>query len=59
VQRNAMRAIDERTMFRALVETDPDATSTLDPGALDRCFDDRAALAHVGEVIARLDRLDP
>ncbi len=59
VQRNAMRAFDDRTMFRELVEADPDVTATLDAGALDRCFDDRATLTNVGAVIARLDRLDP
>lgn len=59
VQRNAMRAIDERTMFRQLVESDPVVTETLGSEAIERCFDDRGALAHVGEVIARLDRLDP
>ncbi len=29
------------------------------PEVLERCFDDRAWLGHVGEVIARLERLDP
>ena len=57
IQRNALRAADERTSLRALVEADPEVTDVLDTAALDRCFDDRAALGHVTEVIARLDRL--
>jgi adenylosuccinate lyase len=59
VQRNALRAADERTSFRDFVEADPDVTAVLDAGTLGRCFDDRAALTHVADVIARLDRLDP
>ncbi len=59
VQRNALRAADERTSFRDLVEADPDVTAVLDAETLERCFDDRAALTHVADVIARLDRLDP
>ena len=59
VQRNAMRALDERVQFRELVAADPEVSGTLDRDAIDRCFDDRAALAHVPEVIARLERLDP
>jgi len=59
VQRNALRAADERTDFRPLVEADPEVTAALSPDALERCFDDRAWLTHVDEVIARLERLDP
>jgi adenylosuccinate lyase len=59
VQRTAMRALDERVPFRGLAEADPDVSRTLDAAAIARCFDDRAALRHVPEVIARLERLDP
>ncbi len=59
VQRNALRAADERTTLRSLVEADVAVTAILDADALDRCFDDRAWLVHVDEVIARLARLDP
>jgi adenylosuccinate lyase len=59
VQRNALRAADERSSFRDLVEADPEVTAVLDAETLERCFDDRAALTHVADVIARLDRLDP
>jgi adenylosuccinate lyase len=59
VQRNAMRATDERVAFRSLVEADPEVTAVLAPEAIDHCFDDRAWLTHVKDVIARLERLDP
>jgi adenylosuccinate lyase len=59
VQRNAMRALDERVAFRSLVEADAEITGTLSPAAIEHCFDDRAWLTHVDEVIARLQRLDP
>jgi adenylosuccinate lyase len=59
VQRNALRAADERSAFRELVEADPEVTNVLSADALDRCFDDRAWLTHVDQVIARLDRLAP
>ena len=59
VQRNALRAADERVAFRSLVEADPEVSATLTPDAIERCFDDRAWLTHVDEVIARLESLDP
>jgi adenylosuccinate lyase len=59
VQRNALRAFDERVGFRALVEADPAVTAVLPAEALAQCFDDAAWLAHVPEVMARLERLDP
>jgi adenylosuccinate lyase len=59
VQRNALRAFDERTEFRTLVEADPEVTAALDPDQIAHCFDDRAWLTHVGEIITRLERLDP
>ncbi len=59
VQRNALRAFDERVSFRELIEADPDVTATLTPEAIEHCFDDRAWLSHVQGVIARLERLDP
>jgi adenylosuccinate lyase len=59
VQRDAMQAADERTPFRPIVEADPEIAAVLSSEALARCFDDRAWLTHVDEVMARLDRLDP
>jgi adenylosuccinate lyase len=58
VQRHAMRALDERRSFHELVAADPDVGVALDAATLERCFDDRAGLEHVPEVIARLERLD-
>ena len=59
VQRSALRAFDERIHFRGLIEADPEVTAILTPEAIGRCFDDRAWLIHVRDVIARLERLDP
>jgi adenylosuccinate lyase len=59
VQRNAMRAYDERLGFRELVEADPEVAATLTPEAIEHCFDDHAWLTHARTVIARLERLDP
>ncbi len=58
VQRHALRAADERSALRAAVEADPEVTGVLSAETLERCFDDRAWLTHVDEVIARLERLD-
>jgi adenylosuccinate lyase len=58
VQRNALRAFDERVSFRQLIEADAEVAGTLTPEALEHCFDDRAWLTHVEAVIARLERLD-
>ena len=58
VQRDALRAADERTSFRAIVEADAQVTAVLTALAIERCFDDRAGLEHIDEVIARLDRLE-
>jgi adenylosuccinate lyase len=66
VQRDALQTADgraagraERATFRSVVEADPEVTAVLTADALERCFDDRAALTHVDEVVARLDRLAP
>jgi adenylosuccinate lyase len=59
VQRNALHAADERRAFRDIVGADPQVAAVLTAEALERCFDDRAWLTHVDEVIARLERLVP
>jgi adenylosuccinate lyase len=59
VQRHALQAADERSAFRDLVAADPQITAVLSTETLDRCFDDRAWLTHVDQVIGRLDRLVP
>ena len=58
VQRAALRAADERRPLRDLLAVDPGVASRLPLTALDVCFDDAAALAHVPAIIARLDRLE-
>jgi adenylosuccinate lyase len=58
VQRNALRAADERISLRALVEADPAVAARLSPEVIERCFDDRAALVHVDIVIRRLAQLE-
>jgi adenylosuccinate lyase len=58
VQRDALRAADGRVGLRTLVEADPEVTERLSRDTLARCFDDRAALAQVDVVMARLAQLD-
>jgi adenylosuccinate lyase len=54
VQRNALRAWDERVGFRGLVEADPEVASRVD---LDTVFDEAAFVAHVETVFERLRAL--
>ena len=58
VQRNALRAADERVPLKGLLATDPAVAARLPLGELDRCFDDAEVLRHVPGVIARLDALE-
>ena len=58
VQRNALRAADERVPLRRLLATDPAVAEKLPLADLDACFDDESFLRHVPGVIARLDALD-
>ena len=55
VQRNALRAWDEGTHLRALLEADPEVE--LDSDALDRAFDLDLALEHVDVIFDRLQTL--
>ncbi len=55
VQRNALRAADERVPLQRLLSTDPSVAQKLPLADLDACFDDATLLRHVPEVIARLD----
>ncbi len=59
VQRNALRAADERRPLRGLLATDPEVAQRLSLGSLDALFDDAAFLVHVPAVLARLDAIDP
>lgn len=58
VQRNALRAADERVPLHGLLATDPAVAEKLALADLDACFDDAAVLRHAPEVIARLDALE-
>ena len=58
VQRNALRAADERVPLHGLLATDPAVAGRLPLASLDACFDDAAGLRHVPAVIARLDALE-
>jgi adenylosuccinate lyase len=53
VQRNAMRAWDERTDFRSLLEADPDVDNSL----LDEAFDLSRSLRHLDVVFDQLDAI--
>jgi len=57
VQRDALRAADERRPLRELLAADPEVEAHLTPAQLAACFDDAALLRHVPEVLDRLDRL--
>ena len=59
VQRAAITAADERRALRDLLVVEPAVASRLSLAELDACFDDFRHLAHLDEVIARLDALDP
>jgi adenylosuccinate lyase len=59
VQAASLRAQDERRPLRELLAIDRVVAQRLSLADLDACFDDRAALEHVPEVIARLDALAP
>jgi adenylosuccinate lyase len=59
VQRNALRAADERTQLREMLAADPDVSARLSPEALATCFDESHFLRNVATAIARLDQLVP
>ncbi len=59
VQRNALRAADERRPLRDLLATDGNVAQRLTLARLDACFDDAGFLTHVPTILARLDAIDP
>jgi adenylosuccinate lyase len=59
VQRNALRAADDRVQLRDVLATDAAVAGRLTLTRLDTCFDDAGFLGHVPAVIARLDAIDP
>ncbi len=58
VQRDALRAADERRQLRELVEADDSVTSVLSADQIAYCFDETRLLAHVKTLIDRLDQLE-
>jgi adenylosuccinate lyase len=54
VQRNAMRAWQERRDFQGLLAADPEVTAHLDAAALGSCFDPAWYLRHVDAIYRRL-----
>jgi adenylosuccinate lyase len=58
VQRNALRAADERVALHGLLATDAEVAQKLPLADLDACFDDDVVLRHVPEIIARLEPLE-
>jgi adenylosuccinate lyase len=59
VQRNAMRAADERRQFRDLLAGDPEVACCLSDEVLADCFDESHFLRNVSTALARLDELVP
>jgi adenylosuccinate lyase len=57
VQRASLAAADERRPLRELLATESAVARSLSLADLDACFDDARHLAHVPEVIGRLDAL--
>jgi adenylosuccinate lyase len=58
VQRNALRAWEERVSFHDLLAADPDVTARLGPRDLDACFDSTYELRNIGVVFDRLAALE-
>ena len=59
VQRNSMKAADERRQLRDTLGADPEVAARLSDETLDACFDERHFLRNVATAIARLDQLVP
>ncbi|HEV8054318.1 MAG TPA: adenylosuccinate lyase [Candidatus Limnocylindrales bacterium] len=58
VQRDALRAADERRPLRELVEADRSVRDALDEARIAACFDDEAAHRHVDTILGRLRALE-
>ncbi len=58
VQRNAMRAWEEKRPFQELLADDAEVTALLDPAALEACFDPAHALGNIGVIFERVAALD-
>jgi len=58
VQRNAMRAWEEKTPFRELLKTDPEVTARLPEAEFEALFDPGRQLRHVGVIFERVAALE-
>ena len=58
VQRQALRAQDERADFQALVAADPEVRARLSEDELQRAFDLDDILRHAGTIVGRLSELE-
>ena len=54
VQRNAMRAFDEKRPFKSLLLDDPDVMRVLSPADVERAFDLRQQFQHVDHIFDRV-----
>jgi adenylosuccinate lyase len=54
VQRNAMRAFDQKTDFKRLLMADRDVTAVLPPADIERAFDLNDQLRHVDHIFSRV-----
>ena len=54
VQRNAMRAFNEKREFKALLLADPEVTAVLKPAEIERAFDLDEQLKHVDHIFQRV-----
>jgi len=54
VQRNAMRAWEERADFLSLLKSDPDVSARLKPAALEACFDLGYHIKRVDQIFERV-----
>jgi adenylosuccinate lyase len=58
VQANAMRAWAEKTSFRSLLESDPEVSALVGPGALDEAFSLARSLRNAGRVFDALEEIE-
>ncbi len=58
VQTSAMKAWQQQTGFRELLEADPTVRDTLSSEELDGCFDETAYLVNIDSVFSRLEELE-
>lgn len=58
VQRNAMKAWEEKRSFKELLQGDPDVIARLDAATLEDCFDSAHELRNIGVIFERVAALE-